>query len=126
MAERSRDIWAEWLLRRGTAGDKEGWVNFLRPVRDRVLENAQLTGGETLLDVGAGDGLVAFGALERMGEEGRVIFTDISQGLLDHSRSLAVEKGVAGRCQFIRAPATDLSALDDASVDIVTTRSVLI
>ncbi len=126
MAEGTRDIWAEWLLGRGTAGDKEGWVNFLRPVRDRVLENARLTGGETLLDVGAGDGLVAFGALERMGEEGRVIFTDISQDLLDHSRSLAVEKGVAGRCQFLRAPATDLSALDDASVDVVTTRSVLI
>jgi hypothetical protein len=78
MAERSRDIWAEWLLRRGTAGDKEGWVNFLRPVRDRVLENAQLSGGETLLDVGAGDGLIAFGALERMSEEGRVILSDVS------------------------------------------------
>ncbi len=97
MAERSRDIWAEWLLRRGTAGDKEGWVNFLRPVRDRVLGNAQLSGGETLLDVGAGDGLIAFGALERMGEEGRVILSDVSQDLLDHSRSLAEEKGVAGR-----------------------------
>src|SRR5829696_4596871 len=109
MAERSRDIWAEWLLRRGTAGDKEGWVNFLRPVRDRVLENAQLSGGETLLDVGAGDGL-----------------SDVSQDLLDHSRSLAKQKGVAGRCRYLRTPATDLSSLGDASVDVVTTRSVLI
>jgi arsenite methyltransferase len=95
MAQRSRDIWAEWLLRRGTAGDKTGWVNFLHPVRDRVLENAQLSGGETLLDVGAGDGLIAIGALERMGEEGRVILSDVSQDLLDHSRSLAEQKGVA-------------------------------
>src|SRR5919112_3394947 len=103
MAERSRDIWAEWLLRRGTAGDKEGWVNFLRPVRDRVLENAQLSGGETLLDVGSGDGLIAFGALERMGEGGRVILSDVSQDLLDHSRSLVAEqKGVAGRCRYLR------------------------
>jgi SAM-dependent methyltransferase len=61
-----------------------------------------------------------------MGEVGRVIFSDVSQDLLDHSRSLAVENGVLGRCQFLRAPATDLSALDDASVDVVTTRSVLI
>jgi arsenite methyltransferase len=126
MAERSRDIWAEWLLRRGTAGDKEGWVNFLRPVRDRVLGNAQLSGRETLLDVGAGDGLIAFGALERMGEEGRVILSDVSQDLLDHSRSLAEQKGVAGHCRYLRAPATDLSALGAASVDVVTTRSVLI
>jgi arsenite methyltransferase len=126
MAEGTKDIWAEWSLCRGTAGDKEDWVNFLRPVRDRVLGNAQLSGGETLLDVGAGDGLIAFGALERMGEEGQVILSDVSQDLLDHSRSLAEEKGVAERYRYLRAPATDLSALGAASVDVVTTRSVLI
>jgi multiple sugar transport system permease protein len=126
MAERSRDIWAEWLLRRGTAGDKEGWVNFLRPVRDRVLDNAALADGDTLLDVGAGDGMIAFGALERLGEGGRVDFADVSKDLLDHSRALAEEKGVADRCSFLLAPATDLSQIGDGSVDAVTTRSVLI
>jgi arsenite methyltransferase len=34
--------------------------------------------------------------------------------------------GVADRCEFLHAPADDLSALGGASVDIVTTRSVLI
>jgi len=43
-----------------------------------VLQNARLTEGETLLDVGAGDGLIAFGALDVLGEQGRVIFCDIS------------------------------------------------
>jgi hypothetical protein len=66
MTEPLRDQWAEWLLNRGTAGDKAGWVEFLRPVRDRVLENASLSECDTLLDVGAGDGMIAFGALERM------------------------------------------------------------
>jgi arsenite methyltransferase len=42
-----------------------------------------------VLDVGCGDGLIAFGALDRVGEEGQVIFSDISQDLLDHCRSLA-------------------------------------
>jgi hypothetical protein len=42
-----------------------------------VLRNAALTGGEILLDVGASDGLVAFGALEIVGEGGRVHFSDI-------------------------------------------------
>ncbi len=101
-------------------------MEFLTPVRDRVLKNAALTGGETLLDIGAGGGLIAFGALELVGEEGRVIFSDISQDLLDHSRSLAREMGVLDRCEFVRASADDLSALEDASVDAVTTRSVLI
>ena len=94
--------------------------------RDRVLENARLAEGETLLDVGAGDGLIAFGALDLLGERGRVIFADISQDLLDHSRSLATEMGVLDQCRFVLAPADDLSALEDASVNAVTTRSVLI
>ena len=129
MAGPVRDRWAEWLLERRDGGDpdqRSATMGFLIPLRDRVLYNAALSYGETLLDVGAGDGLVAFGALEPLGENGRVIFADVSQDLLDHSRSLAREAGVAGRCEFLCAPATDLSALRDASVDAVTTRSVLI
>jgi len=126
MIEPVRDQWAEWLLNRGTAGDKDGWIKFLRAVRDRVLENAALSESDTLLDVGAGDGMIAFGALEKMGEGGRVIFADISQDLLDHSRALAEERGVLDRCSFVLASATDLSELNDGSVDVVTTRSVLI
>ena len=129
MAEPIRDRWAQWLLERRHGGDPEDLkvtMDFLIPVRDRVLRNAALTGGEILLDVGAGDGLVAFGALELVGEDGRVIFTDVSQELLDHSRSLAREMDVLDRCEFVQAPAEDLSAVDDASVDAVTTRSVLI
>jgi arsenite methyltransferase len=122
-------MWAAWLLERRLGGDPEdlnATMDFLLPVRDRVLGNAALTGGETLLDVGAGDGLIAFGALELVGEDGRVIFSDISQDLLDHSRSLARQMGVLDRCEFVRASADDLSAFEDASVDVVTTRSVLI
>ena len=96
------------------------------PVRDRVLENARITEGDVMLDVGAGDGLIAFGALALVGESGKVIFSDISRDLLDHSRRLAAQFGVLDRTEFIQAPADDLSALPDAAVDVVTTRSVLI
>jgi ubiquinone/menaquinone biosynthesis C-methylase UbiE len=98
----------------------------LIPWRDRILENAAVQRGETILDVGAGDGLIAFGALDLVGEDGRIIFSDISQDLLDHARGLAEEMDVADRCEFLLAPANDLSALGRASVDIVATRSVLI
>ena len=99
-------------------------MEHLRGVRDRVLDDAGLVAGETLLDVGCGDGLIAFGALER--GAGMVIFSDISQHLLDESARLADELGASGRCLFVRAPADDLAAIGDASVDAVTTRSVLI
>ena len=93
-------------------------------MRDRVLDGGRLERGETLLDVGAGDGLIAFGALEH--GAGTVIFTDVSQDLLDHAQGLAAELGLAERCRFVRAAAEKLTGVDDASVDVVTTRSVVI
>ena len=67
----------------------------------------------------------ALGALQR-NTTSRVIFSDTSQDLLDHARSLAREAQVAHRCEFVCASADDLSVVLDASVDAVTTRSVLI
>ncbi len=93
------------MLERRHGGDPEDLkapLDFLAPVRNRVLANAALTGGETLLDVGAGDGLIAFGALEIVGEGGRVVFSDISRDLLDHSRSLARQMGMLDWCEFVR------------------------
>ncbi|TMK96442.1 MAG: methyltransferase domain-containing protein, partial [Actinobacteria bacterium] len=62
-------------------------METLTRVRGKVLENAAIRDGETVLDVGAGDGLIAFEALERVGPQGRVIFSDISRDLLDVCRS---------------------------------------
>jgi ubiquinone/menaquinone biosynthesis C-methylase UbiE len=91
-----------------------------------VLENAALRADDIVLDAGAGDGLIAFGALARLGPSGRVIFNDISQDLLDHARALAAAAGTDDRCDFVNASADELSPLEDESVDVVTTRSVLI
>lgn len=97
----------------------------LRRYRDKVLKHARLRDGETLLDVGCGDGLIGFGALEKT-HTARVVFSDISQELLHHARAIAEKMGVLDRCEFTRAPAEDLSAIASESVDVVTTRSVLI
>lgn len=128
MPDSAQDCWAEWVLRRKFAGepDQQRALDWLRNVRDQVLAHASVAEGDVVLDVGTGDGLVAFGALEKVGSDGRVIFSDISQDLLDHCRSLAQELGVLDRCGFLRASAEGLSAIPDAAVDVVTTRSVLI
>jgi arsenite methyltransferase len=122
-----RDCWAEWLDTRRFGGDaevKEKFLEELRRTRDKVLDNANLASGDTLLDVGCGDGLIGFGALERGARE--VVFSDVSEDLLETCRSLARELRFLERCRFVRAPADDLSQIEDASVDVVTTRSVLI
>lgn len=127
--QEEQDQWARWLLHRrhgGDAAQQKVMQEALRAVRDGVLSHAGIAEGVTLLDVGAGDGLIAFGALPLVGERGRVVISDVSQDLLDYCRARAGEMGLLDRCRFLQASAEDLSALDDASVDAVTTRSVLI
>src|SRR5215472_2935757 len=124
------DRWHRWLLDVRFGGDaacrEKDLTEFLYPVRDTVLGRARLRPDGTLLDVGTGDGLIAFGALERLGPAGRVIFSDISQDLLDHCRKAAGVEGLLDRCRFVLAAADRLTGVADVSVDAVTTRSVLI
>jgi arsenite methyltransferase len=128
MTDSQQDIWSQWLLNRRFGGDPQRMqrmLDFLHPIRDKVLSHIRLRDNETLLDVGCGDGLIAFGALEKF-DSCRVIFSDISDDLLHHAWTLAQEMNVDDRCQFLHASADDLSMLNDESVDAVTTRSVLI
>jgi ubiquinone/menaquinone biosynthesis C-methylase UbiE len=129
MAEAALDRWAAWILERRFGGDPEQGeraLDRLARVRERVLEGAAIQEGNVVLDVGAGDGLIAFGALPLVGESGKVIFVDVSQDLLDVSRGLASELDEGNRCEFVLARAEDLAPLAGDSVDVVTTRSVVI
>jgi arsenite methyltransferase len=121
------DCWADWIRTRRTGGDpayEARMLEQLGAVRDKVLDRAALRSGETLLDVGCGNGLIGFGAIER--GAGEVVFADVSAPLLDDCRHVATKAGVLDRCRFVEAPAEDLGVLPDRSVDVVTTRSVLI
>jgi SAM-dependent methyltransferase len=119
------DPWACWFAERRHGGDERTRLDVLEelaPVRERVLTGARLEPGDTLLDAGCGDGLIGFGALAQVGENGTVIFDDISEELLDRCREIAAGDP---RCRFVNAPVTALP-LADESVDAVTVRSVLI
>jgi ubiquinone/menaquinone biosynthesis C-methylase UbiE len=123
----TKDCWADWIERMRTRGDPkqlERGAEMLAGFRERVLDNAGPIEGKTLLDVGCGEGLIGFGALER--GAGAVIFSDISRDLLAFCRQGATELAVRERCRFVETSADDLAAVEDESVDVVTTRSVLI
>jgi ubiquinone/menaquinone biosynthesis C-methylase UbiE len=124
-----RDQWAEWITQRRHGGDPEllrQQLEALAPIRDKVIANADIQAGHTVLDVGCGDGLIAFAAAEAVGPAGKVIFSDISTELLDRSRELAAHRGLLDQCEFVQAPASELSGIGDEAVDAVTLRSVLI
>jgi arsenite methyltransferase len=120
------DRWAQWLLSRRD-GDSDAIRTrgeaSLAAFRDGVLARAALRPDDVVLDVGCGTGLIGFAALERLGPAGQVIFSDISDDLLDECRR---RDGDDPRCRYVNAAVDDLSPVPDASVDVVTIRSVLI
>lgn len=129
MEHGNHDIWTDWLLHRRFGGNTQAMheilTTLLYPIRDMVLKHTALDAGDVVLDVGCGDGLIAFGALEQQ-SSCSVIFSDISQEILDHCHTLAARMNVKDRCQFVHASADNLAPITTASVDAVTTRSVLI
>lgn len=118
------DKWASWLLKKRFGGNETIYkktMEFMSGIRDRVLASAKIETGDTVLDVGCGDGLLAMGALDMVGASGKVIFSDVSESCIEHCRQFATSN-----CEFIIASVEDLSVIPDASVDAVVIRSVLI
>lgn len=122
------DIWSEWLLHHRHADDAAYGLVVQRVVEgyaDRVLEGGKLADGMTLVDVGAGEGLVAFRAIDRIGPLLRVILTDLSAPMLRYAESVAVKRNVRAQCTFLQCPAENLEGIANTSVDVVATRAVL-
>ena len=89
--------------------------------RDRVLDGADVALGDTIADVGAGTGLLALGAVERVGADGDVLAIDISVDALEQLRTHTAAPNIS-----YLVGSADVLPLPDESVDAVVTRSVLI
>ena len=123
-----RDLWSEWLFTRRQGGselDASAQAELMR-YRNAVLSGAAIGSGDVVLDVGCGDGLIGFGALEAAGQDLHIIFSDISAELLQRCKERAADLGISDRCTFLESRADNLAGVPDGSVDVVTTRSVLI
>jgi len=100
--------------------------DLVHRIRDRVLDGARLSAGMTLVDVGSGDGLIPFGAFERVGPSLKAVLTDVSAPLLRHAEECAVARGVRDQCTFLQTCAEQLEGVADASADVITARAVLV
>jgi arsenite methyltransferase len=125
----SADPWAEWLLHRRNGGDPEYErvvEHQVQRMRDRVLDGAGPLAGVVLIDIGTGDGLIVFGALERVGPSLKAVLVDPSNALLSRAEQRSVELGVRESCRFLQASAERLDGIGDESADVLTTRAVLV
>jgi arsenite methyltransferase len=120
------DRWADWLLRGRGRGLDQGQARAMNVAlcraRNRVLSGARLRKGNTVVDVGAGTGLLALGAARRVGESGIVIAVDASHDGLAECRR---QRQSNDPLQMVVGDAVSLP-LPDKSVDAVVIRSVLI
>jgi ubiquinone/menaquinone biosynthesis C-methylase UbiE len=96
-------------------------LSSLSAVRDRVLDRARIEPDDIVIDVGTGTGLLVFGALDRLGDDGSVVALDISVDCLEELLRTCDD----ARVSYLVGEA-EVLPLPDSSADVVLTRSVLI
>lgn len=125
----SGDRWFDWLVRQRFAhlpeNERVALARRLRQVRDRVLQYGGIAPGDRVLDVGCGTGLLAFGAVDRVCPNGRVIGVDISAANVAFCMDMAAREGPSQQMDFVVGDALALP-FRNASFDVVVCRSVLI
>jgi ubiquinone/menaquinone biosynthesis C-methylase UbiE len=94
------------------------FVPLLSPCSHRCIELLDPKPGERILDVATGTGVAAFLTAERVGPNGEVVATDISERMLEQTAAYAAHRGIANM-RFERSDAEDL-AYPEASFDAVT------
>jgi O-methyltransferase/aklanonic acid methyltransferase len=90
---------------------------FFDVLARRLVEQAELEPGQSVLDVATGTGAVLLPAAERVGPAGRVVGIDLSEGMLARAAEQVQERALAN-VRFERMDAERLE-LDAASFDRV-------
>ncbi len=88
------------------------WQRQLKPAQDKLLEMAELKPGERLIDIACGTGLVSFPAVEKVGLDGFVLATDISDNMVKIGNESAREKNYQN-IRFERMDAEELSVRNE-------------
>ena len=90
-----------------------------RLLAEQLVSLCGIHPGHVVLDAATGTGFAAIAASGVAGETGRVIGVDLSSGMLDVARQHAGRAGDAP-IEWRQGDASELSALDAGSIDVVT------
>ena len=90
-----------------------------RLLAEQLVSTCGIRPGQVVLDAATGTGFAAFAASGLVGQTGRVIGVDLSNGMLDAARRHAGRAGEAP-IEWLQGDASQLSSLAAASIDVVT------
>lgn len=85
------------------------------PIREWIVERLDPQPGQTILELACGAGDTGFQVAQRLGDDGRLISSDISQQMIDGARERARKRGISN-VEFRVMDAQKIDA-EDASVD---------
>ena len=121
--------WSKWLQEARfeymTGEQRLQTLQWLRTVRNAVLSNANIQPSDTVLDIGTGTGLLAFGALDYIDGSGKVIFSDKFEDCLALCKQFASELTISKPHEFLLSDACDIK-LSNETVNKAVMRSVLV
>ena len=118
LRRRSLDSWNRYAP---NWDDERDYVTAkTQPVYDALLERLDPQPGETILELAGGTGELTLAIAERVGDEGRAIYSDFAPGMAEVARRHGEEVG-ASNIEY-RVLDAERMDLDDASVDGVTCR----
>jgi len=99
----------------GWFAQREALLEASRPVHEWLVDQVQAGPGKRLLELAAGPGDTGFMAARRLGDGGRLLSTDLAQGMVEAARKRGAELGIENvDYRVLDAQAMDL---DDASFD---------
>lgn len=126
----SQDIWSEWLQVRRFGNNEIHQTYILQQYKKlakQIVDKALIFESATVLDIGAGDGVVGLTALERLGTRGKLILSDVSRAALNIPMKLFSKKKIQDtRVDFMVAGVENLSTLRDCTIDRTIHRAVLL
>ena len=97
-------------------------VDFFQPIASTLLASMPPVVGERWLDIGCGRGAVLLPVAEAIGQHGLAVGIDISSGMIEHARRLALHAGLRNvECEVddAQSPTTVKGPFDTISSSLV-------